>query len=335
MRIRVTSLFFSFIFFFAFSGICSASEQNAGFVQGIWYSSEPIFEGVPTRIYVAVRNNTEHDLTGTVRFMDNGKRIGSSEISALSGRLVEAWIDWTPTYGEHNITTTVSDATLHIIGGETELLDVAGIAAEDTFSVDTDTDKDGVGNTTDTDDDNDGVLDITEKERGSNPLVANIQQEKEEVIKKPIEETPHENTSTTESADAEGLEQYLDDGIADTLLSNATTKIENAKAALDSYRAERSEKLASIKENATSSSLTINQQGSTATITRSKIETQNSLLGSFVKSVASLLALIWTFILWIFSNTLSHPALLELILLIGIVYLVYRVARRLGRRQRF
>ncbi len=92
-------------------------ELNAGFVQGIWYAHNPVIAEVPNRIYVAFRNSTEHDLTGTVRFADNGLRIGSTEISALPGRLVEAWIDWKPRHGDHKITATLSDVEIHAIGG--------------------------------------------------------------------------------------------------------------------------------------------------------------------------------------------------------------------------
>ncbi len=311
-----------------------ASEPNAGFVQGLWYSQEPVFVGVPTRIYVAVRNNTEHDLTGTVRFMDNGTRIGSSEISALSGRLVEAWVDWTPTDGEHNISAIVTDAKLHVIGGKTESIDVAGVTAEDSVTVDFDTDKDGVGNITDTDDDNDSILDTDEKARGSNPLVPNPTTQEapkaEEVVKEVPNEQPVEQTGGEE-----GLEQYVSDGLADSLLGNATDKIEDAQESLDTYREKRNEILASKKDSATeddSQETALGTYTSTATITRTQIEPKESLLNSFVASVASLLSLIWTFVLWTTSQGLSHPALIEVILLVGIVYMVYRIARRLGRR---
>ena len=311
-----------------------ASEPNAGFVQGLWYSQEPVFVGVPTRIYVAVRNNTEHDLTGTVRFMDNGTRIGSSEISALSGRLVEAWVDWTPTDGEHNISAIVTDAKLHVIGGKTESIDVAGVTAEDSVTVDFDTDKDGVGNITDTDDDNDSILDTDEKARGSNPLVPNPTTQEVPKTEEVVTEVPKEQPSE-EASDEEGLEQYVSDGLADSLLGNATEKIEDAQESLDVYREKRNEILASKKDSATeddSQETALGTYTSTATITRTQIEPKESLLNSFVASVASLLSLIWTFVLWTTSQGLSHPALIEVILLVGIVYMVYRIARRLGRR---
>lgn len=331
---------FIIVIFILFPLFSFANEPNAGFVQGLWYSSEPVFVGVPTRIYVAVRNNTEHDLTGTVRFMDNGVRIGSSEISALSGRLVEAWVDWTPTDGEHNITAIVTDAKLHVIGGEAKSIDVAGVTAEDSVMVDFDTDDDGVGNSIDTDDDGDGVLDTDEKARGSNPLVPNpTTQDPAPKAEETPKEVPKESVSE-QTGDEEGLEKYVSDGLADSLLGNATEKIEDAQESLDAYRARRNEILASKKDappitQDDSQETALGTYTSTATITRTQLEPKNSLLNSFVTSVASLLSLMWTFILWVASQGLSHPALLEVILLVGIVYMVYRIARRLGRRPGF
>jgi len=313
------------------------AEPNAGFVQGIWYSSPAIFADVPTRIYIALRNNTEHDLTGTIRFTDNGKRIGSSEVSALSGRLVEAWVDWIPTSGEHTILATVSNATLHIIGGGTKSIESTSITAEDILIVDYDTDKDGIGDTTDTDDDNDGVSDTDEKARGSNPLVPNPKEKTlVEVVKK---ETPlktnTETPSETESVRIRnGLEKYIDEGATHALLNNVTEKVASAKQSLDEYRTERNNDLYGEDSNATTTETTIGAYTDNATITRSKIETKNSFLSSFISGISALLQNIYTFVLWVFSRALSFPALIQFALLIGILYTIYRIARSFGRRPR-
>ncbi len=319
-----------------------AEETNAGFVQGLWYSAEPVFAGVPTRIYIAVRNNTGHDLTGTVRFTDNGKRIGSFEVSALEGRLVEAWVDWTPTFGEHVVTATVSDATLHIIGGGTEAIDIAGITASDTLSVDYDTDHDGVSNTEDADDDNDSVSDSDETERGTNPLVTNPKAVSEDISAKEdntevltTDTRAHTNTPTSSG---EGLEQYVENETVDTLLSNATTKIERAKTALDTYREERDAALSqstSPTDTENPPEMKLGTLTENATITRTQIGTDTGLLGSFVSGVAALLTSLWTLVLFSTSKILSHPAILEALLLVGILVFFYRVARRFGRRNRY
>ena len=330
---RQIILFLSILFLFPFSTY--ANEVNAGFVQGIWYSSETVFAGVPTRIYIAFRNNTPHDLTGTIRFTDNEKRIGSSDISALSGRLVEAWVDWTPTHGTHNISASLSDATLHIIGGGTQPIDITDILASDALIIDTDTDKDGTGHATDTDDDGDDVSDEDEKARGSDPLVKNptaVIAEKATVLAEDEQRETNESEETEEKDSERGLEQYMDAGTTDALLSNVTKKVEIAKESIDEYREKRTAEL-TPKETVTESSETpLGTYTENATITRSKIETKNSLLSSFISGVAALLQKIWTFILWLTSNALAYPALIELGILVGILYVIYRIARSIGRR---
>ena len=329
---RQIILFLSILFLFPFSTY--ATDVNAGFVQGIWYSSETVFAGVPTRIYIAFRNNTPHDLTGTIRFTDNEKRIGSTDISALSGRLVEAWVDWTPTEGTHNISAHVSDATLHIIGGGTQSVDSTDILASDALTIDTDTDKDGIGNATDTDDDGDNVSDVDEKARGSDPLVKNptaVTVEKATAPTETEQRATNESDETEEKDSERGLEQYVDEGTADLLFSNVTEKVETAKEVVDTYREKRAEELApkEIKESVETPLGTYTEN---ATITRSKIETKNSFLSSFISGIAALLQKIWTFVLWITSNALAYPALIELGILVGILYTIYRTARSVGRR---
>ena len=300
----------------------SAEEINAGFVQGLWYSSDEIIEGVPLRIYAALRNNTDHDLIGTVRFLDNGKRIGSAPITALSGRLVETWIDWTPTYGDHSLSVSLENAELHVIGGDVIKAEVSSTTMTDALKADYDTDKDGIGNEKDPDDDNDDVSDEEERARGSNPLVANPR-----VTEIPLEPTPEETVpSTTPEVPEDGLEKFLDAGVADTLLSNVTTKVENAKQSLNAYREARNEKINDAQYQ------TEGGNGSTATITRSRVETKSSGLGIFVGGFASLGESMWTFVLWGTSRVLAHPAIIQVALLLGILYMFYRTMRRLARR---
>lgn len=321
-----------------------ASEVNAGFVQGLWYSSPEFFAGAPVRIYVALRNNTEHDLSATIRFTDNNTRIGTSDVHALSGRLVEAWVDWTPTQGEHTIVATVSDAQLHIIGGGTQQIDINGMLAEDTLTVDIDTDKDGIGNTVDIDDDNDEVNDNDEKARGTDPLVANPQVETKKTQEKDIEkenatvfedadtkDVPTQSTNVTSArSGGRGIEQYLDDGAAAAILSNVTDKVENAKTSLDEYREERNATIAHKRETKETNPTGGGQVGE---ITRTKIESQdNSLLNSFIGGVRAIMESIWTFVLFALSYALGYPALMQFLLLLFIVVTIFLTARRLARR---
>jgi hypothetical protein len=310
------------VFLLSFSLNVSAEEINAGFVQGLWYSSSEILEGVPIRVYAALRNNTPHDLVGTVRFTDNGKRIGSAPVSALSGRLVETWIDWTPTYGDHAVSVALVEAELHVIGGEKIQADVASTTISDTLVADKDTDKDGVGDKKDLDDDNDTVPDTEEIARGTDPHIPNpktvvaVTPEEVTVPIAPPETTPTET----------GLEEYIGEGPQSTLLSNLTEKIVDTKQSVDAYREARERTLQKkVDETPLANS-------DTATITRSSIEPKNTVLSAFITGIHSVLQQGYTFILFILSQALGHPALIQLLLLLGILYIFYRTVRRMARR---
>lgn len=323
-----------------------AEELNAGFVQGLWYSSETIFADTPVRVYVALRNNTDSDLSGTVRFTDNEANMGTSYVSALPGRLVEAWTDWTPTYGEHTLRATLTDIKLLRVGEEAQSAEVTSTLAEDTFLVDYDTDGDGVGNEEDNDDDGDGISDETETENDTDPLVYT----KPEPSKKEGIETSHENVSDTQEnepknatgASTEGFEKYFDGGTVDNLLAGATEKVAEAKESLDTYREERNTKLAAseqLRRSTGSKTLEGTATGTTtgelATITRTKIQSgEPGLIASVFKGISDIVSGLYTLILWTLSNFLAHPALVQLSFLFGILFISYKLARKLGQRPR-
>ncbi len=320
-------------FILLFPGIVLGNELNAGLVQGLWYSSPTVFAEVPTRMYVALRNNTDHDISGTIRFTDNDATIGTRVVSALPGRIVEGWVDWTPTFGEHKITATLTDVKLHVVGAEENSGEIESTIAEDTLRIDYDTDKDGTGNESDTDDDNDTITDEDEKNRGTNPLVGNpIPEEKVE------EKATDRNTESNESgqsaavtlATEDGLEQYLREGKTHTVFSRATDRIIKSKTSLDAYRETRQDEMDEyFGKQSTSEG---NTSTGTATITRSSMDSEKSFFTQVVEAGRTLLYTAYTVILWLLSHILAHPALLELGLLILILALVYKFARKLGRR---
>ena len=167
-------------------------------MQGLWYSEEPIFAEEDVRMYVALRNNAESDLTGKVRFIDNGTVVATKNISAISGRLVEAWADWNPSFGEHRLEVVLSDVYLQAVGEGAEFATVTHAIAEDILFVDFDTDKDGIGNKEDTDDDGDDISDIDEVAQGTDPLVFDEPEEDEETESQNENDT-NENNDTSES----------------------------------------------------------------------------------------------------------------------------------------
>jgi hypothetical protein len=325
--------------------VVRGAELNAGFVQGLWYGSEDIIANEPTRIYVALRNNTDHDLTGTVRFNDNGTRIGIAYVNALPGRIVEAWVDWTPQYGEHIITASLSDVRVHTIGETPETGEVENTIAEDTVFVDYDTDADGTPNEKDTDDDNDGVSDVDENTRGTNPLKADKKSEestdatKEEraETEDASDDTPLKE-STTDTLPTppvrSGLEQYVPEGTAKNIVTNLTETIDEKRNELDTYRNERNDAIKEyFKEQKETVEETTTLPDGTATITRKQIQKEESFFESAVRGGKALISGFYSLILWMTSRALAHPAVLELLLLLFIVYITYRTARRLGRRR--
>ncbi len=308
-----------------------AEEINAGFIQGLWYAHEPIIAGEPTRIYVALRNNSEDDLTSTVRFSDNGNRIGVAYVSALPGRIVEAWIDWTPGYGEHTIAASLTNVQIHPIGESAETGEVLNTVAQNAIFVDHDTDNDDIPDQKDTDDDNDGVSDEAETTRGTNPLKADAKPETEKKEAEPSKAPTviAEARTPTETTSANGLEQYVPEGAARSVVESLTETIADTKTSLDTYREKRSDELQDYFTNATSAVTTSDG----ATITRSRTTDEGSFLEAVVRGGKALIGGVYSVILSIFSLFLAHPALLELALLVLFIYIIYRTARRFGRRR--
>jgi len=169
--------------------ISFGQESNAGFASGIWFSKTPFFSGEIIKIYSAIRNNSGHNITGTIKFFDNGKIIGESDFSSANGRLIEKWIDLTVSEGDHKFQTKIFDSKNE--KGEVVLL---GNSLSEVVSkyADIDTDNDGIGNREDDDDDNDGITDDEEKKNGSNPLV--FDKKKEEVKAESDKSTEEKNT---------------------------------------------------------------------------------------------------------------------------------------------
>jgi len=315
---------------------------NAGVVQGLWYSQETMFAKQTVRIYVAVRNNTGSDLTGTVEFFANEKRIDKVSISALDGRIIERWADWTPSYGEHTITALLTRTQLHTAGGDSETVTVTATLAEDTFFVDYDTDGDGVGNATDIDDDGDGMSDETEEKNGTDPLLYDVSTSEQADLQNTDDSAEFVNANTTDGS-AEGIEQYLTPSRAEALLSNITTLVADSKEKLDTYRQSRSEENGTA-EVASFEDITVNADGF-GEISRSTYQEELSLetpkpsvqkpegfLGDAITFIGIIVSGIYTGILATLSFILGYPILMQLSLLLGILFTLFKIAQKLARR---
>lgn len=322
-----------------------AQESNAGIVQGLWYSQEKIFTGDTVRIYVAIRNNTGSDLSGTVEFFDGNSRIERKSVQALDGRIIESWADWKPTYGTHTLSANLARTELHKVGSSTQAVEVTSALAEDTIFVDHDTDKDKIGNEDDTDDDADGVSDMQEKQNGTDPLVRNTpattqadaKQEKDEDEDEVIQNNEENNDSSSESEKSpEGFERFLADSPAENVLASATKYITTAKQNLDEYREERKEK----QEQATSTTKEAVNADGFGEVTRATSSNAGSFssfdFGDFFTSVFKLIGVIfstvYTLVLAALSFVLAHPMLVQVGVLVLILFLLMKFASKFGRR---
>jgi len=119
-------LFIVFLFFIIdpISAQAATGPYNAGFVSGLWYSKVPFFAGEKIRIYTAFQNHSGGDITGAVQFFDNDTSIGKANFSAINDRLVETWIDWTVSYGNHAISAKIVEAQRSEAGKPAEKIEV-------------------------------------------------------------------------------------------------------------------------------------------------------------------------------------------------------------------
>lgn len=365
MSRRITNdLFVVALLSFLWLPIPLLAQSNAGFVQGLWYDRETLLAEVPTRIYAAIRNNTGADLTGTVEFYVNEKQIERSNVAALNNRIIESWADWRPRYGTSTIRAVISRTEITSTASGTSAVQVVSAVTEDVVFVDYDTDGDGIPNRRDTDDDNDGISDTKEREDGTDPLDPNSpapapeNNEAGAQEKNQTSETSNEQVDdpTEEGTEPKGLERYLTNSPANATFGRITDAVNSTRSRLDTYRetrnAEIRDKQSIMPEPAAENpSLETNATTSSSTAT-SKNEPGRGIQDNEIERIQALapqdtdswLAAIWkfvsrnvqnayTFILFMISSLLAHPALVQLLLLLLILYGTYRLARKYGRRK--
>lgn len=147
-------IFFTLLFTLASSlPAFAASGDMAIDRKDITFSTNNFLEGRTVRIYATASNLSTKDLLGVVRFYDNGKQIsGDQAISIFAGKSDGVFLDWTPTFGNHEI-------IVKIFPWQPEIDDPSNNDITETVAVIQDTDHDGNPNTSDDDDDNDGSKD--------------------------------------------------------------------------------------------------------------------------------------------------------------------------------
>ncbi|PIT93266.1 MAG: hypothetical protein COU06_00725 [Candidatus Harrisonbacteria bacterium CG10_big_fil_rev_8_21_14_0_10_38_8] len=133
-----------------------ALAQNVGFVRNnIWLSKPEFFAGEKIRIYTAIFNGTGDDIVGRVGFYNNSQLIDEVSFTATSGgRLQEVWADWTAVKGNQSLSAKILYLERVPINGISEVLKISDADSEVIVKyVDSDTDKDGIGDLEDEVDD--------------------------------------------------------------------------------------------------------------------------------------------------------------------------------------
>ncbi|PIT91276.1 hypothetical protein COU17_01460 [Candidatus Kaiserbacteria bacterium CG10_big_fil_rev_8_21_14_0_10_49_17] len=172
------------ILFLLFVSPLSAHALNAGFVEGIWFSQEEFVDSTPIAVYTALRNNTEESISGTLQFLANDDVIESISFSLAPTQLRQFKTEHVFIAGQVQVSARIASSS------HPALQSIA--VGSEKIIVDTDTDKDGVGNATDSDDDNDGIPDANEIENGSDPLDSQSPAPEES-----MESEEHESASST------------------------------------------------------------------------------------------------------------------------------------------
>ncbi len=146
MRKALFLCFLCISFLIPVFSFAETTPLNAGFVQGIWYSKFPFFAGDTVRIYAGIQNRSGFDIVGTVSFLKNGVEIGTADFSAINGRFVEVWKDWKAESGDQKISAKIKNTFKSEAGKSPEAitLSFADVPADDVV-VDTDIDKNGIG----------------------------------------------------------------------------------------------------------------------------------------------------------------------------------------------
>lgn len=332
-----------FILVLLLPAILNAASHNAGFIEGLWYSDSPVFADKTVRVYAAIRNNTGADLTGRIEFYDNDELIARQNVSALSGRIVESWADWEPSAGHHTLRATLSRTELHQVGAGAQPIEVISASAEDSIYVDLDTDGDGVGNQDDADDDGDGYSDEEERDNGTNPLKADpppavLGAELSSESGDEADEGGSKAAAPTETNPPHtGLERYLTPSPARTAFERLTQTVVQSKQNLDAYRDSRLKAITAADapkpiEVDASGFGEISRSSSEGVPEPEPKESKAGFVGSAIAFIGGIIQTIYTVSLTLASLYLSYVVLVQLTVLLLILFVIYKLARKFGVR---
>lgn len=180
-------------------------------------SKESILENDTVRIFARVFNVGDTDVYGYLVFMNSGKQLADPQpVSVRANTYDDVFIDYQFKSGSYDIEARIVQENI-----TDDNLDNNKTTKKNVF-VDSDTDKDGIGNSIDPDDDNDGLTDEEETAKGTNPLSADTDQDK---INDKIDAFPLDKTEWRDT-DSDGIGDNKDDDADGDGLANQEETIE-------------------------------------------------------------------------------------------------------------
>ncbi len=163
-RFLIFSAFFV-VLFFACAQPAKADINISLNDSDVTLSKEEPFNGDIVRIFARLNNLGDEDVLGYVIFSDNSSQISLPQaISIRKGAYDDVFVDWKVTGGDHKIELSVFDTN------NADQSPRKNKVLQKIYSIDSDSDGDGIGDKADTDDDNDGILDEQEIQTGTDPL---------------------------------------------------------------------------------------------------------------------------------------------------------------------
>ena len=86
----------------------ASAAENAGFIDGIWFSKQNAIAGDEVQIFVAVQNQTAKKTRGTVTFFDSGKEIDKVAFSLEPNSIRAVPTKYILKEGEHSISAQIT-----------------------------------------------------------------------------------------------------------------------------------------------------------------------------------------------------------------------------------
>lgn len=115
IKIGILVILFLVFILFPISKTRAETTNNLGFISGnIWYSQNSFEEGDAVRIYTAIFNPEDRELSGTVVFFDNNTFLGKKDFIVEAKSVKGVFIDWVVDVGNHNIFGKIENAKFFI-----------------------------------------------------------------------------------------------------------------------------------------------------------------------------------------------------------------------------